>query len=185
MRLCRALLLLLLLVGLARATTVTPDGGSTREEMGSISPSTSPRWDVSYEDAISAVLELLNSRGVSPYVLRLREVQAQPGWLRDLRRRQELSFTMEETSCRAPGVATAACRTRWLGGVSRCRGFVFLEEQQPVVELTCEKVPLTLGRFPTSRLKDFLGGIKERLRSFFQCGNIWIRDKLNLQTSKP
>lgn len=33
----------------------------------------------------------------------------------DLRHRQELSFTVEETTCRAPGTATTACKSRWLG----------------------------------------------------------------------
>ncbi|XP_053915193.1 cathelicidin-B1-like [Cuculus canorus] len=121
MRPCPAVLLLLLLVGLSRATTPTPDGstpalvGSTREENGSISPAGPPLWAVSYEDIISAVLKLLNTRAVSPYVLRLREVHPQPGWLRDLRRPQELSFSVEETSCPAPGVATNTCKTFWFG----------------------------------------------------------------------
>lgn len=114
----------------------------------------------------------------------------------DLQQRQKLSFTVEETTCQAPGMATASCKSRWLGvrlhpvgppaavptgdgetealgrvwgrfafgaplglifpvspsaspqAVSWCRGFVFLEQQQPTVELTCEKVPVMVRRCP-------------------------------------
>ncbi|KAM6339297.1 cathelicidin-B1-like [Podargus strigoides] len=190
MRPCRALPLLLLL-GLARATTLEPDGttvgprGATPGFPGSVPPSPSGLWALSYEDAISATVELLNARAVSAYVLRLREVQPRSGWPGDLRRRQELSFAVEETSCRAPGMATATCKSRWLGAVSWCRGWVFLEQQQPTVELSCDKVPITFGPIRKSKLRDFFAGIKQRLRGFFQCGKIWIRDKLNLKPPQP
>ncbi|KAM9288288.1 cathelicidin-B1-like [Cariama cristata] len=190
MRPCRAVLLLLLL-GLTRATTPGPDGstpgpdGSTLALPGSISPSPAGFWTVSYQDVVLAAVELLNTRTVSPYVLRLREAEPRPGWTGDLRHRQELSFTIEETSCRAPGTATAACKSRWLWAVTWCRGHVFLEQQQPTVELSCEKVPIALGRTRRSKLTDFFARIKERFRSFFQCGKIWIRDKLNLKNPKP
>ncbi|XP_074878551.1 cathelicidin-B1-like [Buteo buteo] len=190
MRPCRAVpllpppLLLLLLLGLARATTPGPDG-STPGLDGSIAPSSPGVWAVSYEDAVSAAVELLNMRAVSPYVLQLRQAYPRPGWPGDLRQRQELSFTVEETVCRAPGTATATCKSRWLGAVSWCQGFVFLEQQQPVVELSCDKVPTTFGRIQTSRLSDLFARIKERFRGFFQCTKIWIRDKLNLKKPKP
>ncbi|XP_029864867.1 cathelicidin-B1-like [Aquila chrysaetos chrysaetos] len=199
MRPCRAVPLLLL-VGLARATTPGPDGstpgphGSTPGLDGSIAPSPPGLWAVSYGDAVSAAVELLNMRAVSPYVLRLRQAYPRPGWPGDLRQRQELSFTVEETSCRAPGTATATCKSRWLGAVSWCQGFVFLEQQQPVVELSCDKVPTTVrrrffpsqfGRIQTSRLSDLFARIKERFRGFFHCTKIWIRDKLNLKKTKP
>ncbi|KAM6412943.1 cathelicidin-B1-like [Pluvialis apricaria] len=173
--------LLLLLLALAKATTPALDG-STLGLAGSVPPGL---WAVSYGDAVSAAVELLNMRAVSPYVLRLREAQDQPGWSGDLRHRQELSFTVEETTCRAPGMATATCKSRWLGAVSWCRGGVFLEQQQPMVELSCERMRTMLGRIQISRLKDFFAKIKERFRGFFQCGRIWIRDKLDLTKPKP
>ncbi|XP_030338310.1 cathelicidin-B1-like [Strigops habroptila] len=188
MRLCQVLPLLLL--GLARATTPGPNG-STLGSAGSIPaypsqpiPSLPGLWTVSYEDAVSAAVDLLNTRVVTPYVLRLREAQPQPGWPGDLQRRQELSFTVEETSCRAPGMATAACKSRWFGAVSWCRGYAFLEQQQPVVELSCEKMPIKLGLIRKSGVKDLFGRIKERFKGFFQCSKIWIRDKLNLKKPK-
>lgn len=91
---------------------------------------------------------------------------------------------MEETSCRAPGMATASCKSRWFGvrlrpvgpqqgnrgtgsrvqaalslifavshsaspqAVSWCRGYAFLEQQQPTVELSCEKMPVAVRRCP-------------------------------------
>ncbi|KAM6208914.1 cathelicidin-B1-like [Sarcoramphus papa] len=183
MRLCRAGPLLLLLA-LAKATTPGPDG-STVGLAESIPPSSPELWTVSYGDAVSAAVELLNMRAVSPYVLRLREAQPRPGWPGDLQHRQELSFTVEETSCRAPGMATAACKSLWLRAVSWCRGYVFLEQQQPMVELSCEKVPTVLGRTRKPRLTDFFARIKERFSGFFQCSKIWIRDKLNLKKPKP
>ncbi|XP_074996928.1 cathelicidin-B1-like [Calonectris borealis] len=179
MRPCRAVLLLLVL-GLARATTPGPDG-STPGSAGSVPPSPPGLWAVSYGDAVSAAVELLNARAVSPYVLRLREAQPRPGWPGDLRHRQELSFTIEETTCRTPGTATAACKNLWLGAVSWCQGYVFLEEQQPMVELSCDKSPTMLGRIRTSRLTDFFAKIRERFRGFSRCSRIWIRDKLNLK----
>ncbi|KAM6142217.1 cathelicidin-B1-like [Phoenicopterus ruber ruber] len=179
---CRAVPLPLLLLGLALARATTPGpAGSTLAMAGSVPPSPPGLWAVGYEDAVSAAVELLNARAVSPYVLRLREAKPQPGWAGDLQRRQELSFIIEETVCRAPGTATAACKTRWLGAVSWCRGFVFLEGQQPTVELSCERVPAVLSRIRTSKLTDIFARIKERIRGFFQCGKIWIRDKLNLR----
>lgn len=69
--------LLLLLLGLAKATTPALDG-STPGLAGSIPPGL---LAVSYGDAISAAVELLNMRAVSPYVLQLREAQDQPGWV--------------------------------------------------------------------------------------------------------
>ncbi|CAM9198453.1 unnamed protein product [Bubo scandiacus] len=188
MRRCPAMpVLLLLLLALARATTPGPDGSTPGGLAGSVPPSSPGVWAVGYGDVVSAALELLNARAVSPYVLQLREAPSPPGWLADLQDRQELSFTVEETSCRAPGTATGACKSRWLGAVSWCRGFVFLEQQQPTVELSCEKVPTTLHRLRTSRsrLTDFFTRIKERFRGFFQCGKIWIRDKLDLKNPKP
>ncbi|KAM6275463.1 cathelicidin-B1-like [Spheniscus humboldti] len=182
MRPCRAVPLLLLL-GLAGATTPGPDG-STLGLTGSVPPSPPGLWAVSYEDAVSAAVERLNARAVSPFVLRLREAQPQPGWAGDLQHPQELSFTVEETQCRAPGMATAACRSRWLGAVSWCRGSVFLEQQQPMVELSCEKVPTVLGRTQPSRLTDLFARLRERFRGFFQCSKIWIRDKLDLKYPK-
>ncbi|XP_075348304.1 cathelicidin-B1-like [Mycteria americana] len=188
---CRAApVLLLLLLGLARATTPGPDGstpgseGSTPGLPGSTPPSPPGLWAVSYGDVVSAAVELLNARAVSPYVLRLREAQAPSDWLEDLQRRQELSFTVEETSCRAPGMATAACKSLWLRAVSWCRGSVFLEQQRPTVELSCEKVPATLGLIRKSKLTSFFARIKAHFRGFFQCGKIWIRDRLNLQNPK-
>ncbi|XP_032854963.1 cathelicidin-B1-like [Tyto alba] len=166
---------LLLLLGSAKATAPTPDGPTA----ASVPPA------VAYGDVVSAAVELLNARSVSPYVLRLREAQPRPGWPAGLQHRQELSFTVEETSCRAPGTATAACKSRWLGAVSWCRGFVFLEQQQPTVELSCDKVPNAFGRFGKSRLSDFFTRIKERFGGFIQCGKIWIRDKLDLNPPKP
>lgn len=79
MRPCRAVPLLLLL-GLAGATTPGPDG-STLGLTGSIPPSPTGLWAVSYKDAVSAAVERLNARAVSPYVLRLREAQPRPGWV--------------------------------------------------------------------------------------------------------
>ncbi|KAM9304053.1 cathelicidin-B1-like [Morus bassanus] len=180
MRPCRAVPLLLLLLGLARATTPEPDG-STPGLAGSFPPSPTEIWAVSYEDVVSAAVELLNARAVSPYILRLREALPRPGWTGDLQHRQELSFTIEETLCRTPGMATATCRSHWLAPVSRCQGFVFLEQQQPVVELSCEKVPTVLGHMWKSRIRDFFARLRERFRGFFQCSKIWIRDKLNLK----
>ncbi|KAM6101632.1 cathelicidin-B1-like isoform 2-T2 [Theristicus caerulescens] len=188
MRPCRAVPLLLVLLGLTGATTPRPAGftpasdGSTPGLAGSIPPS--PSWAVSYEDAVSAAVELLNMRAVSPYVLRLWEAQHQPGWPWDLQNRRELSFAVEETSCRTPGPATAACRSPWLRGVIWCRGSVFLEQQQPMVELSCETLPTVLGRTGKSRLADVFAKIKAHFRNFFQRSKIWIRDKLNLKKPK-
>ncbi|KAM6134373.1 cathelicidin-B1-like [Pterocles gutturalis] len=192
MRLCRAVpptLLLLLLLGLARATTPVPDGstpgpdGSPLGLAGSVPPSPPGRWAVSYGDAVAAVLERLNTRAVAPYVLRLRDAQPQPRWTGDLRHRQELSFTLEETSCRAPGTATADCRTRWLGVLRWCHGSVFLEDQQPTFELSCDTVPPAVRRGRPSRLSDLLARIKLQLRGLGQGGRIWIRDRLVLPKS--
>ncbi|XP_074013844.1 cathelicidin-B1-like [Numenius arquata] len=183
---CRAVspLLLLLLLGLAKATTHGPDG-STPGFPGSVSPSPQGLWAISYEDVIAAAVELLNTRSISPYVLRLREAQHRPGWPSTLQGRQDLSFTVEETTCRAPGTATTACKSRWLGTVTWCQGSVFLEQQQPTVELSCEKVPTVLGRVHTTKIKDFFTKLKERFRGFFRRGKIWIRDKLNLKKPRP
>ncbi|KAM6422090.1 cathelicidin-B1-like [Rhynochetos jubatus] len=184
MRPCRAVPPLLLLLGLASATTPAPDG-STPRVAGSIPPTTPRQWSVSYGDAVAATVELLNARALSPYVLRLRETQPRPNWSGDLRRRQDLSFAVEETLCRAPGTATAACKTRWLGAVRWCRGSVFLEQEQPMVELSCDTTPIAFGHNRTPRLAGVFARIKERFRGFFQCGKIWIRDKLNLSKPKP
>ncbi|NXQ98964.1 CTHL3 protein, partial [Sagittarius serpentarius] len=54
---------------------------------------------VSYGDAVSAAVELLNMRAVSPYVLRLREAQPRPGWDLQLSSLQRLNFTIMETRC--------------------------------------------------------------------------------------
>ncbi|KAM4684574.1 cathelicidin-B1-like [Amazona ochrocephala] len=183
MRLCQVLPLLLLLLGLAGATTPGPDG-STLGSVESIPVSLPGLWTVSYEDAVSAAVELLNTRVVTPYVLRLWEAQPRPGWPGDLQRPQELSFTVEETSCRAPGMATTACKSQWFGAVSWCRGYTFLEQQQPMVELSCEKMPITLGSIRKSGVRNLFGRIKERFKGFFQCSKIWIRDKLNLKKPK-
>ncbi|XP_068861808.1 cathelicidin-B1-like [Aphelocoma coerulescens] len=183
---CRALpllLLLLLLVGLAGASTPGPQG-STPGWDGSTLSSLGPRA-LSYGDVVAAAVELLNARAVSPHVLRLREAQPRPGWPSDLQSRQELSFTVEETTCRTPGMDTGNCKSRWLGAVTWCQGFVFLEEQQPTVELSCEKAPAAFGRTWKSKIKDFFGKVKQRFRGFFQCGRIWIRDRLNLKAPKP
>lgn len=98
-----------------------------------------------------------------------------------------------------------------------CQGWVFLEQQQPVVELSCQWVPPTVrkspkrhrvpsgghpdpamspgcdtapcppqvGRIRPSPLRDLLPRIRDQLRNIIPCGNIWIRDKLNLQPPKP
>ncbi|KAM6374626.1 cathelicidin-B1-like [Alca torda] len=177
-------LLLLLLLGLAKATTPGPDG-STSGLTGSVPLSPPGLWTVSYGDAVSAAVELLNARAISPYVLQLREAHHRPGWPSDLQQRQELSFTVEETTCQASAMATTACKSRWLTTVTWCQGSVFLEQQQPTVELSCEKAPATLGRVHINRFKDFFAKIKERFRGFFRRGKIWIRDKLNLKKNKP
>jgi len=76
---CRAVLLLLLL-GLTRATTPRP-GESTPKMTASVPPTASPRWALSYGDAVAAAVELLNARAVAPYVLRLRDALSRPGWV--------------------------------------------------------------------------------------------------------
>ncbi|KAM4793989.1 cathelicidin-B1-like [Cyanocitta cristata] len=176
---CRALPLLLLLVGLAGASTPGPTLGWDGSTLSSLGPRA-----LSYGDVVAAAVELLNARAVSPHVLRLREAQPRPGWPSDLQSRQELSFTLEETTCRTPGMDTGNCKSRWLGAVTWCQGFVFLEEQQPTVELSCEKAPAAFGRTWKSKIKDFFGKVKQRFRGFFQCGRIWIRDRLNLKAPK-
>ncbi|XP_075562636.1 cathelicidin-B1-like [Pelecanus crispus] len=185
MRPCQALPLLLLLLGLARATTPAPNGSTPGSpgsgSPGSVSPSPTALWAVSYKDAVSAAVELLNARAVSPYVLRLWEAHDQPSWTGDLQQRQELSFTVEETTCRAPGMATAACRSHWFRVLNWCRGFVFLEEQQPMVELCCKTTSGPLVRSHPSKLRDIFARIKERFKALFQRSRIWIRDKLNLK----
>ncbi|XP_056341962.1 cathelicidin-B1-like [Oenanthe melanoleuca] len=182
---CRALLLLLLLgLGLAGASTPGPHG-STAAQDGREGTSLPSPGSLSYGDVVAAAVGLLNARAVSPYVLRLREAQPRPGWPSDLQGRQELSFTVEETTCRTPGMANGTCRSRWLGAVTWCQGSVFLEGQQPTVELSCEKAPATFGRIWRSKIKDFFGKVKLRFQSFFQCGRIWIRDRLNLKAPKP
>nr|XP_041570203.1 cathelicidin-B1-like [Taeniopygia guttata] len=194
---CRALPPLLgLLLGLAlsgAATTPEPRGSTAGGDGatlgwegtgGTVAASSSPR-SLSYGAVVAAAVELLNARAVSPYVLRLREAQPRPGWPSDLQSRQELSFTLEETTCRTPGMATSNCKSRWLGAVTWCQGSVFREEQQPTVELSCEKAPAAFGRTWKSKIKDFFGKIKQRFQGFFQCGRIWIRDRLNLKAPKP
>ncbi|XP_041570203.2 cathelicidin-B1-like [Taeniopygia guttata] len=194
---CRALPPLLgLLLGLAlagaattpepRGSTVGRDGATLGWEgtAGTTAASSSPR-SLSYGAVVAAAVELLNARAVSPYVLRLREAQPRPGWPSDLQSRQELSFTLEETTCRSPGMATSNCKSRWLGVVTWCQGSVFREGQQPTVELSCEKAPAAFGRTWKSKIKDFFGKIKQRFQGFFQCGRIWIRDRLNLKVPKP
>ncbi|XP_063273716.1 cathelicidin-B1-like isoform X2 [Prinia subflava] len=188
---CRALppLLLLLGLGLAGASTPGPRDGATvgwdgATAGGDGTTAASPGL-LSYEDAVAAAVEVLNTRAGNPYVLRLREAQPRPGWPSDLQSRQELSFTLEETTCRAPGTATGDCKSRWLGALTWCQGSVFLEGQQPTVELSCEKGPATFGPIWKSKIKDFFGKIKQRFRGFFQCGRIWIRDRLNIKAPKP
>ncbi|XP_068032941.1 cathelicidin-B1-like [Anomalospiza imberbis] len=189
---CRALppLLLLGLLALAAASTPEPRGstagrdGVTLGREGTTAASSSP-GSLSYGDVVAAAVEVLNARAVNPYVLRLREAQPRPGWPSDLQSRQELSFTLEETTCRTPGMATSNCKSRWLGAVTWCQGSVFLEGQQPTVELSCEKAPAAFGRIWKSKVKDFFGKIKQRFQGFFQCGRIWIRDRLNLKAPKP
>ncbi|OPJ68013.1 cathelicidin-B1 precursor [Patagioenas fasciata monilis] len=189
---CRAVSPLLLLLALAGATTPgTVDNstlgtdGSTPGVAGSVSPSPWGRWAVSYEDVVAAAVELLNAKAiVVPSVLRLQQLHPRPGWAEDLRQRQELSFTVEET-CRSPGTVTTACKSCWFGTLRWCRGWVFLEQQQPVVELFCHWVTPTLGQNRPSPLRDLVTRISDRLRNIFLCRNIWIRDKLNLQPPKP
>ncbi|XP_066196977.1 cathelicidin-B1-like [Sylvia atricapilla] len=188
MRPCRAPSLLLLLLGLAGASTPGPQGSTGNQD--GIMPGwrgTTPASPglLSYGDVVAAAVELLNTRAASPYVLRLREAQPRPGWPSDLQSRQELSFTLEETTCRTPGTATSDCKSRWLGAVTWCQGSVFLEEQQPTVELSCEKAPAAFGGLWKSKIKDFFGKVKQRFRGFFQCGRIWIRDRLKLKAPKP
>lgn len=100
--------------------------------------------------------------------------------------------------------------------VTWCQGSVFLEQQQPTVELSCEKAPAAVrrgrngsvsppavprvpsssppksdslssqfGRTWKSKIKGVFGKIKQRFRGFFQCGRIWIRDRLNLKAPEP
>ncbi|XP_061853221.1 cathelicidin-B1-like [Colius striatus] len=184
----RALPPLLLALALARATTPGPKEstpgpeGSPPGPPGSVPPGLRA---VGYEEAVAAAVELLNLRAASPYVLRLRDALPRPGWPGDLRRRLELSFTVEETSCRAPGPLTAACKSGWLRAVRWCRGWAFLEQQQPTVQLSCDNVPIAFGRTGTSRLSSIISSIRERFRSFIQCGKIWIRDRLPLQQPSP
>ncbi|XP_054129358.1 cathelicidin-B1-like [Melozone crissalis] len=186
----RALPPLLLLLGLAGASTPDPRGatlgqGGTAVGQGGTAVSSSPPGSLSYGAVVAAAVELLNARAVSPFVLRLREAQPRPGWPSDLQSRRELSFTLEETTCRAPGTATSSCKSRWLGALTRCQGSAFLEGQQPTVELSCEKAPAALGHVWKSKIKDFFGKVKQRFQGFFQCGRIWIRDRLNLKAPKP
>lgn len=74
---CRAVPVLLLLLGLARATTPGLDGPTTTVPAldGSVPPGLRT---VSYGDVVAAAVELLNARAVSPYVLRLGGAQPQP-----------------------------------------------------------------------------------------------------------
>ncbi|XP_005532196.1 PREDICTED: cathelicidin-B1-like [Pseudopodoces humilis] len=183
---CRALSPLLLLLGLAGASTPEPHGSTAGQNGTTLGwEGTAPSSSLSYGAVVAAAVELLNARAVSPYVLRLREAQPRPGWPSDLQSRQELSFTLEETTCRAPGMATSDCKSRWLGALTWCQGSVFLEGQQPTVELSCKKAPAVFGQSWKSKIKDFFGKVKERFQGFFQCGRIWIRDKLNLKAPKP
>lgn len=107
MRLCRAVPLLLLLA-LAKATTPGPDG-STVGLAESIPPSPPELWTVSYGDAVSAAVELLNMRAVSPYVLRLREAQPRPGWVS--------AELLHPGGCTGPG----RCRIRPFSGLNLAR----------------------------------------------------------------
>lgn len=82
---CRAVPVLLLLLGLARATTPAPGGPTTPGQDG---PTTTTAaldgsfppglHTVSYSDVVAAAVELLNARAVSPYVLQLGGAQPQP-----------------------------------------------------------------------------------------------------------
>ncbi|XP_057892155.1 cathelicidin-B1-like [Melospiza georgiana] len=184
------LLLLLGLLGPAGASTPGPRGstlgqGGTAVGQGGTAVSSSPPGSLSYGDVVAAAVELLNTRAVSPFVLRLREAQPRPGWPSDLQSRQELSFTLEETTCRTPGTAASNCKSRWLGALTWCQGSAFLEGQQPTVELSCQKAPATFGHVWKSKIKDFFGKVKQRFQGLFQCGRIWIRDRLNLKAPKP
>ncbi|XP_066054118.1 cathelicidin-B1-like [Chamaea fasciata] len=185
---CPVLLLLLLLLGLAGASTPEPQGSTAGQDgatPGRGGTTAASPGLLSYGDVVAAAVELLNAKAVGPYVLRLREAQPRPGWPSDLQSRQELSFTLEETTCRTPGTATGDCKSRWLGAVTWCQGSVFLEGQQPTVELSCEKAPAAFGGIWKSRIKDFFGKVKQRFRGFLQCGRIWIRDRLKLRAPKP
>ncbi|XP_023777703.1 cathelicidin-B1-like [Cyanistes caeruleus] len=113
---CRALPPLLLLLGLVGASTPEPQGSTAGRDGTTLGwEGTAPSSSLSYGAVVAAAVELLNARAISPYVLRLREAQPRPGWPSDLQSRQELSFTLEETTCRAPGMATSHCKSRWLG----------------------------------------------------------------------
>ncbi|TRZ07436.1 hypothetical protein HGM15179_019672 [Zosterops borbonicus] len=186
---CRALPLLLLLLGLAGASTPEPQGSTAGQDGARTgqggNTTSSPPGLLSYGDVVAAAVEVFNSRAASPYVLRLREAQPRPGWPSDLQTRQELSFTLEETTCRTPKTSTSDCKSRWLGTVTWCQGSVFMEEQQPTVELSCEKAPAAFGGIWKSKVKDFFGKAKERFRGLFQCGRIWIRDRLKLKAPNP
>ncbi|XP_071416484.1 cathelicidin-B1-like isoform X1 [Pithys albifrons albifrons] len=179
-----------------------------------VPPSPDP-GTLSYEAVVAAAVELLNARAVTPHVLRLWEAQPRPGWPWDLKSQQELSFTLEETTCRAPGRDPRGCQGRWLGALTHCQGWVFPEGQQPTVQLSCGPAPPEVsragmgggpgapepppqsvpragrpclcpqfGRTRRSKVKEFFAKIKERFKGFFQCGRIWIHDRLNLQVPK-
>ncbi|XP_071416485.1 cathelicidin-B1-like isoform X2 [Pithys albifrons albifrons] len=148
-----------------------------------VPPSPDP-GTLSYEAVVAAAVELLNARAVTPHVLRLWEAQPRPGWPWDLKSQQELSFTLEETTCRAPGRDPRGCQGRWLGALTHCQGWVFPEGQQPTVQLSCGPAPPEFGRTRRSKVKEFFAKIKERFKGFFQCGRIWIHDRLNLQVPK-
>lgn len=57
----------------------------------------------------------------------------------------------------------------------------------PAMSPGCDTAPCPpqLGQIRPSPLRDLLARVRDRLRNIFHCGNIWIRDKLNLQPPTP
>ncbi|POI18975.1 hypothetical protein CIB84_017280, partial [Bambusicola thoracicus] len=144
-----------------RDGSITPklDGPITPKQNGSISPSWPWRWTISYLDAILAAIRLLNQRISGPCTLRLREAQPRPGWVGTLLRRREVSFIVEDAPC-PPGVD---CRSCELGALQRCVGTVSIE-QQPTVELRCGPLQVQPIRKWWIRIREWLDGIRRRLR---------------------
>ncbi|XP_054846948.1 uncharacterized protein LOC129337372 [Eublepharis macularius] len=114
---------ILLLLGLAVAAVALPP----------------PQEELSYEEAVSSVVDLYNQEPGVELAFRLLEAKPQPEWDPSGQSLQELEFTVQETTCPpAKQLNLDECDFKDDGVVKECHGTIFTEQGAPVIQYLCE-----------------------------------------------
>ncbi|XP_074841628.1 cathelicidin-related peptide Oh-Cath-like [Carettochelys insculpta] len=139
----------LTVLGVTMATTTSPP----------------PQQELSYEEAVSLAINLYDQGPQVAFAFRLLEAEPQPDGATINESLQLLPFTVKETKCPiSEDLLLDKCDFRANGVVTECSGTLSVDQEAPLVLLTCNTVTQERTQAWHSRCGKIRRGIKEGIK---------------------